>query len=234
MSGLRGHAVDSTAGPISRRQRPAKPALTRAGIVGTALALMRDEGVERVTMRRLAKELDTGPASLYVYVRDTDELHAAVLDELLAEVDLSPVESDEPWQERLHAVLDSYTDLLFAHPSLARTAVVTRPSGPNYLALVEALLRLLHQGEVPADRAAWGVDLVLKVCTANAAEHGTRHGPADAEDFNNLATAIRTAPADAYPAVAGLAEDLLSGTPEQRRHWRYDVLIAGVLTTPRP
>src|SRR3954468_16272958 len=93
----------------NRRERPAKPALTREGIVATAVAVMRAEGVERVTMRRLpeevahlraegvervtmrrlAKELDTGPASLYVYVKDTEELHAAVLDELLAEVGLT-------------------------------------------------------------------------------------------------------------------------------------------------
>jgi AcrR family transcriptional regulator len=226
--------VDKTAGPISRRERPAKPALTRAGIVGTALNLMRDEGVERVTMRRLAKELDTGPASLYVYVRDTDELHAAVLDELLAEVDLTPVRSDEPWRERLQAVLDSYVYLLYAHPSLARTAVVTRPSGPNYLALVEALLQLLHQGGIPADRAGWGVDLLLQLATSNAAEHGTRHGPAKRKDFDLLSTAIRTASADTYPTIAASAEHLLTGSPEQRSRWRYDVLIAGFLDTPRP
>ena len=42
-----------------------------------------------MTMRRLADELDTGAASLYVYVRNTAELHAAVLDELLGSVELS-------------------------------------------------------------------------------------------------------------------------------------------------
>jgi AcrR family transcriptional regulator len=226
--------TDKTAGRLSRRERPAKPALTRAGIVGTALRLMREEGVERVTMRRLAKELDTGPASLYVYVRDTDELHAAVLDELLAEVDLSPVAGSEPWRGRLDAVLGSYVQLLYAHPSLARTAVVTRPSGPNYLALIEALLRLLAQGGVPVDRAAWGVDLLLQLATSNAAEHGTRNGPAKRKDFDQLSTAIRTATADTYPAIAAATEDLLAGTGEQRSRWRYDVLIAGFLDTPRP
>ena len=44
---------------------------------------MRAEGLEHVTMRRLAAELDTGPASLYVYVRNTAELHAAMLEGLL-------------------------------------------------------------------------------------------------------------------------------------------------------
>ena len=44
---------------------------------------MQAEGLDRVTMRRLAQELDTGAASLYVYVRNTAELHAAMLEELL-------------------------------------------------------------------------------------------------------------------------------------------------------
>ena len=75
---------------VSRRERPAKPALTRAGIVAAAVAVMQAEGLDRVTMRRLAQELDTGAASLYVYVRNTAELHAAMLEELLGQVDLHP------------------------------------------------------------------------------------------------------------------------------------------------
>ena len=75
---------------VSRRDRPAKPPLSRAGIVAVALRVMGEEGLERVTMRRLAQELDTGPASLYVYVDNTAELHGAILDELLASVDFDP------------------------------------------------------------------------------------------------------------------------------------------------
>ena len=77
--------------PRSRRERPAKPALTREGIVAAAVAVLRAEGLRKVTMRRLAEELDTGPASLYVYVRNAAELHAAILDELLGTV--GPVSS---------------------------------------------------------------------------------------------------------------------------------------------
>jgi len=55
--------------PSSRRERPAKPALSRAGIIATAVRLVRTEGLDRITMRRLAQELDMGPASLYVYLR---------------------------------------------------------------------------------------------------------------------------------------------------------------------
>src|SRR5882762_1884197 len=108
-----------TPAPRSRRDRPAKPALTYEGIVATAVRLMETEGLQRVTMRRLAQELDTGPASLYVYVANTAELHAAILEELLGAVDLSPATAAGGWRERLIQVLDSYIRVLFAHPSLA-------------------------------------------------------------------------------------------------------------------
>jgi hypothetical protein len=44
--------------PVSRRDRPAKPPLSRAGVIAVALRIMRDEGLEKVTMRRIAAELE--------------------------------------------------------------------------------------------------------------------------------------------------------------------------------
>src|ERR1700742_4061584 len=85
--------------PRSRRQRPSKPALTRPGIVAAAVEIMGAEGLAKVTARRLAQDLDTGPASLYVYFRNTAELHAAILDELLGTVPAPPAAGD--WRERL-------------------------------------------------------------------------------------------------------------------------------------
>src|SRR5580693_3032479 len=136
--------------PVSRRERPAKPPLTREGIVAAAVRIMQAEGLDRVTMRRLAQDLDTGPASLYVYVRNTAELHAAMLEELLAAVDLSPVTAAGDWQDRLITVLWSYTRILLDQPGLAPSVLVTRPSGPAYLSLAEGILALLSAGGVPA------------------------------------------------------------------------------------
>src|SRR5215831_19907021 len=167
---------------VSRRERPAKPALTREGIVATAVGVMQAEGLDKVTMRRLAQELDTGAASLYVYLRNTAELHAAMLEQLLGQVDLSPVMAAGDWRDRLIEILTSYTSILFRQPGLAQSVLVTRPSGPAYLNLAEAILALLSAGEVPPARAAWAVDLLLHFATSTAAEQGTRHRAADAED----------------------------------------------------
>ncbi|MEU0281533.1 TetR/AcrR family transcriptional regulator [Streptomyces sp. NPDC088147] len=233
-----------TPAPRSRRERPAKPALTYEGIVATAVRLMESEGLQRVTMRRLAQELDTGPASLYVYVANTAELHAAILEELLGAVDLSPAsaegddgegdDAEGDWRERLARLLGSYTHVLFAHPSLAHSALIARPSGPNYLALVEAVLSLLHKGGVPDAQAAWGVDVLLQVATANAAEHSARDRTAGAEaEHHALVAALRDASPDTHPRIAALGGDLTSGAPGQRLAWTFRMVINGTVTTPR-
>lgn len=221
--------------PISRRDRPAKPALTRAGIVAAAVALMRTEGLERVTMRRLADALDTGAASLYVYFHDAADLHAAVLDALLGQVDFAGVSPNATPRDQLLHVLGSYARLLFAHTSVAQSALVTRPSGPHYLALVEALLALLHDEGVPADRAAWGVDLLLLFATATAAEHGTRaQATGTLDDEAALDHALRTASPTTHPHIAALADALVSGSGSDRLAWGFCALINGIASTPRP
>jgi AcrR family transcriptional regulator len=225
-----------TPAPRSRRERPAKPALTYEGIVATAVALMRAEGLQRVTMRRLAQELDTGPASLYVYVANTAELHAAILEELLSEVELGAAraDGDGDWRARLVALLGSYTAVLFKHPSLAHSALVARPSGPNYLALVETILALLHEGQVPDAQAAWGVDVLLQVATATAAEQSARDEDADAvEQDDALVAAVRGASSRTYPRIAALGMELVSGAPEQRLDWIFRAVINGAKDTPR-
>jgi AcrR family transcriptional regulator len=218
--------------PQSRRERPAKPALTREGIIDTALSLLKQEGLQRVTMRRLAQALDTGPASLYVYVANTAELHAAILDRLLGRVDLKATRAKADWRERLDAVLASYEDVLFEYPALAQSAVTARPAGENYLALLEALLALLADGGVPDLQAAWGVDILLLTATASAAEHSARREDSNAEqEWVQLRQALSSAAPDVHPHVRAQVDNLLSGTPAERRRWSVETLLNGILAT---
>ncbi len=219
--------------PRSRRERPAKPALTRQGIVNAALAILRDEGLNKVTMRRIAEVLDTGPASLYVYVHNTADLHAQILDALLATVTDS-LPSRGMWHDRLKQLLTHYMLVLFEYPEIARMTLTTHPSGPNYLALVEHILALLKEGGIPDRDAAWAVDLLLLYATANAAEHSTRKSSSQAADEDSdLAAVIATVDANMYPHIARLGNELLSGKGPDRFQWGIDVFLAGALTAPR-
>lgn len=221
----------------SRRERPAKPALSREAIVAETIRITREEGLDRATMRRVAAALDTGPASLYVYVANTAELRAAVLDELLAPLHVRP---DGDWQMRLEALLSDYAGVLFARPGLARAALVLRSTGPNTVRLWDRVLGLLIEGGIEPHRASWGVDLLLQQVTANAAEHsepatGDVDSPADDEaEWDALTRSVRTADPSRAPHVAAHADVLLSGSPVQRTTWAVRALLAGIAATPTP
>jgi AcrR family transcriptional regulator len=215
----------------SRRERPAKPALTRRGIVDAALAILREEGLGRVTMRRIAAVLDTGPASLYVYVQNTEDLHAQILDALL-----EPVTAAAPaggsWRDRLRELLVRYRGVLFSHPEIARMALSTRPNGPNYVALIEAILALLVEGGATDRAAAWGVDLLMLYPTAIAAEHSASTPARFEAELSELSGRIAAVDPDHHPTLARLGADLVSGQGTERFDWALDVLLAGILAGP--
>jgi hypothetical protein len=124
--------------------------------------------------------------------------------------------------------------VLFEHPQLARSALVARPSGPNYLSLVERVLTLLARSGAPREQVAWGVDILLQRATATAAEHATQaQTPTNEDDWNALAQALREADEAAHPATKAHLPHLLTG-PEGRLSWGFDVLINGIVHTPLP
>lgn len=218
--------------PVSRRERPAKPALTRDGIVDAALAVVAADGFDKLTMRRLAAELDTAPASLYVYVSGGTELHALMLGRLLDRLDLRWSGRGD-WRTRLRRLLVDYVDLLAGQPPLARAAQVTWPKGSGYLDLVDLVLRLLLAGGLSETRAAWAVDALLQQATAMAVQFA-----GDGEDDGGpeeLAAELAAADPQRHPALVRVGtERLMAGDPAERRDWALDALVAGVVTTARP
>lgn len=221
--------------PVSRRSRPAKPELSRRAVVDTAIRVMGSEGLERVTMRRLAGALDTGPSSLYVYFDNLAELHGAVLDELIAELPLSAPPAAGDWRGPVVEVLVAYTGLLFRHPGLARSALTLRPHGPNALRLLETLLAHLRRGGIPERQAAWGVDLLLQQATATAAEQSTRDASPDVRIQDRaLRAAVEEIDGATHPELAAHREELLSGRGEERLRWAFAVLLAGISSAPAP
>src|ERR671923_2755399 len=88
----------------STRDRPAKAPLSEDAVVDSALAILRSEGLDAVTMRRVAAALDTGAASLYVYVSGREGLLQAMLDRVTSTIELEPPDASG-WREQLHSLL---------------------------------------------------------------------------------------------------------------------------------
>src|SRR5271169_6425445 len=111
----------------STRARPAKAPLSVEAVVDAALAILKSDGLEAVTMRRVAAALDTGAASLYVYVSGREALLAAMLDRVTATIEL---EAPDPprWRAQLHSLLARMYRALIAHPGIAAMTLAESPT----------------------------------------------------------------------------------------------------------
>ena len=87
----------------------------------------KSDGLEAVTMRRVAAALDTGAASLYVYVSGREGLLQAMLDRVTATIEL---EAPDParWRAQLHSLLRRMHQALVAHPGMAALTLEDPPT----------------------------------------------------------------------------------------------------------
>jgi AcrR family transcriptional regulator len=212
----------------SRRGGPVKQPLSRDAIVEEALRQLTSNGLDGMSLRKVAAALDTGPASLYAYVEDLRELHALVLDRALGKVELP--RGRAAWRGRLQSLLESYVRVLCDSPGLAKLAFGTIAIGPNALRITEALLGLLEEAKLSTATSAWAVDLLLLYVTAIAAEHAGDAGRVRPESA--VARAFAGATVRDYPRLHAAREHLISGTGEQRFNWAVDVLVQGLLAAP--
>lgn len=214
----------------SRRGGPVKPPLSRDAIVRAALDLLQREGLEGMSLRKVAAALDTGAASLYAYVDDLRALQALVLDRALAGVDTAP-RGRSAWRDRLAAVLRSHFHVLVKNPGLAQLAMKAIPAGPNALRVLETLLALLEEAGVDGPTAAWAVDLMLLYVTGGAVEQSLRRD--DPDPLGLLAQQIGAVTASEHPRIHAARGELVSGDGDARFEWALEVLLAGILDTPR-
>ncbi len=215
----------------SRRGGPVKAPLSRDAIVVEALRQITANGIKDTSLRKVAAALDTGPATLYAYVHDLEELHALVLDRALAKVRLPARMRSSGWRNRLVSTLDSYARVLSASPGLAQLAFGRAAVGPNALRITEALLSLLDEGGVNTATGAWAVDLLMLYVTAVVAEHTGGFDPAAPQ--GKVARAIAGASEREHPRIFAARAHLLSGTGEARFAWAIDVLLQGILEASR-
>jgi AcrR family transcriptional regulator len=217
----------------SRRGGPSKAPLSREAIVSEALRQLRRDGLAGMSLRKVATALKTGPASLYVYVDDLQELQALVLDRALVGV-VTRGGKRADWRANLESLLGSYLAVLFDSPGLAQLALGTIAVGPNALRIIERFLGLFDEAGVDRRTAAWAADLFLLYATAIAAEHGGRdvkHDPANPKGA--VARAVGRVSAGEFPHIHAAREELLAGSGGQRGAWAIEVLLKGILSASR-
>lgn len=111
-------ADESPGTPTAPAKRGKPPVLTEREIVDAALEVIRSEGLDALSMRRLSRELGRSAMAPYWYVADKQQLVDLVAKELLAGVTLPEPDSGS-WEVRLRSVIASIDARLREHPGMA-------------------------------------------------------------------------------------------------------------------
>jgi AcrR family transcriptional regulator len=228
--------------PPWRTQRaPRRPARQRAPlskdlIVETALRVVGTEGLDAVTVRRIAEELETGSASLYTHVSGKEEIFELVLDLAAAEIEV-PEPDPKRWVEQVGQVAWRIYRVLCAHGDVARIALGAIPTGPNMLRVAEGLLDIMIRGGVPVQSAAWTIDRLLLYIASDAYQGALflAHRAADqsVQDFatkflGDIRDFYASLPADRFPHTSGNAVTLTTGGGDERFEYGLRLLLDGL------
>ena len=145
----------------SARPRGAEATLSKERIVAAATAVADKEGLDALSMRRVAVELDVATMSLYRHVQDKDDLLTAMVDAAFGEWRAPPPRSGAAWQALLTEAARELWLIFRRHPWLAPAYSLTRPLiVPSGLAYSERVLAaLLDRGLKPA--TAFSMHLIL-------------------------------------------------------------------------
>jgi AcrR family transcriptional regulator len=220
----------------STRDRPAKAPLSREAVIDAGLGVLRSEGIDGVTMRRVAAELDTGAASLYVYVSNREDLLNQMFDAVAGEIDTDDDADPACWREQLEALLTAARDAMDRYPGIARVPLANVPTGPNATRVADHMLGLLRAGGVDDRSAAWFVDVISLYI--NAASYETSIYVEEGRAEENVDEEIRESfaqlsPAE-YPNIMSLLPLLTSGDGDQRFAFGLQLMINGLLHTEPP
>lgn len=116
---------------------PGRPrALSVDAVVSAAVALADSEGLDALTMRRLAEQLGVRPMTLYTYVPGRAELLDLMLDSLYASMPRHRY-LELSWQDRVRGVAEANRSMFCQHPWAAAVSTLRPPLGPGQMAKYE-------------------------------------------------------------------------------------------------
>ncbi|GAA1741333.1 TetR/AcrR family transcriptional regulator [Nonomuraea bangladeshensis] len=222
----------------SRRQPQPKRQLSQDLIVEAGLRILDDEGFEALSMRRVAQELDTGPASLYAHVANKEELLELIYDRVLGEIRL-PERDAAHWKEQLRAYCLEVHRVLGHHSDVARAALASIPTGPNSLRAGEFVYGLLIEAGMHPREASLVMDRLSLYLIGDAYE-GSLHrarmraaGLTDPQEYferfsGQIATYYRALPASTFPHLHQHIDELVADDGENRFMYGLELMLDGL------
>ncbi|MEV0421867.1 TetR/AcrR family transcriptional regulator [Streptosporangium canum] len=209
--------------------------LTRQAVIERALKLADTDGLQAVTIRRLAAELGVTPTALYWHVKNKDELLSALADHLLAAL-VADVDPGWPWSRRLRVMITALVEQTRAHPYLSTLLpMIDKSAAEEYRRATDVAIGLLTEAGFTLQEADQVATYLLLGATAMVSCQ-----PGGAGNDEEEATELRRQhrldlerlPPGRYPHLAAFAATL-STPPDLDAYYSFgiDLLLSAVKTT---
>ena len=215
-------------------RRPGRPKagdeiLSRPRILAAALAIVDAEGVDALSMRRLAHALGVDPMAVYRHLPDKAAVIDGVVETVFAEFRV-PTVAGQSWQDDVRAFAAAYRALVHAHPALMVYLIThTEASAPAALAAGEFLHAALARTPLSPRQIVHAANTIVDYLNGYALGESTGLVHLTA-GYRDLYAALRQLPPDRFPTMqrvygaldpAELAGDPLVG---------LEIVLAGIET----
>ena len=202
-------------------------------MVERGLALGDAEGLDAVTIRRLAADLGVTPMALYWHFRSKDELLAGLADKVWTEIDVN-VDPDADWPAQLRFLLESVIHVLRAHPSGSQL-LMSGEKRTSEAAMIanEVALEVLNRAGFDAEHSAEIARNALFTCIMLVmSETGFEPGQTEAERVEHQRLArvrLSLLPPDKFPRLIEAAVPMTAcDNPDFHYKLGVDLFVAGV------
>jgi AcrR family transcriptional regulator len=218
----------------SRKREP----ISHTTIVNGAIELLDRDGLDALSMRRLAEELSIGAASLYWHVGSKDGLLDLVLDQVTGETKIPEPDPDR-WQDQLKDVARAQRAISVRHPWVVRVSAGRIPMGPNSLRHSEHVLAILRAAGFPSHVAVQGYLLLVSAVNGfTIDETGLDDSPnvidlpRDGESRQHAAEMARdyfaALPPSQFPYMTALADEFALADLDERFELLIDTFVDGL------
>jgi TetR/AcrR family tetracycline transcriptional repressor len=213
-----------------------RPRLSKRAVTDRALKLADADGLDALTIRKLAHDLGVTPMALYWHFRSKEDLLEGVAEQVWDEIDLN-VDATAPWWAQLQGLLESLVSVLRAHPSAPQLLLEHEKRNEAARRTAEITLDILRNaGFDPQHASAIARSALWTGITLVMSEPGYHPElPADerAEMQRRNQIELAMLPAAKYPRLVESAVPMSACDPEFHYRFGIGLFIDGVKAAAR-
>jgi AcrR family transcriptional regulator len=214
-----------------------RPRLSKRAVTERALQLADDDGLDTLTIRKLAQHLGVTPMALYWHFRSKEDLLEGVAEQVWGEIDVN-VDPQAPWWAQLQRLLESLVSVLRTHPAAAQLLLEHEKRNEAALRATEITLDILRSAgfdpqhaSAIARSALWtGITLVM----SEPGYHPELSADERAEMQRRNQIELAMLPAARYPRLIECAAPM-TACDDPEFHYRFGIglFIDGVKASAR-